>query len=216
MNPSKEMTLIIKREHFPQTSLESLLQEVKILGSDLWFRTRLKNTNSLITRAMKLLHLSARQKVLQTDLQWQVRTHVFPPNFYVQILCFPFKIACPLHMHAMHSTAHLELIAYFYLQSLSQVVIFKTAGYKKRHLYLFLPQNNSSIPVNHMFTVFFPQFSSAASIRMQKVTPAWFSLVAVQSGQEQKVEELETRVVEAESPTKDSPSHSHAATTAKA
>ncbi|KAG0602198.1 hypothetical protein M758_11G166900 [Ceratodon purpureus] len=35
------------------------------------------------------------------------------------------------------------------------------------------------------------------------------------SGQEQKVEELETRVVEAESHTKDSPSYSHAETTAK-
>lgn len=39
--------------------------------------------------------------------------------------------------------------------------------------------------------------------------------MAVQSGQEQKVEQLETPVVEAESPTKDSPSYNHATETAK-
>ena len=86
MDPSKEKKIVIKRDHFQQTNLEGLLQEVIILGSDLWFRTRSKNTNSLRTRALKLLPLLARQKVLQTNLHWYVRTRSFPPEFCIQFL----------------------------------------------------------------------------------------------------------------------------------
>ena len=39
--------------------------------------------------------------------------------------------------------------------------------------------------------------------------------MAVQPGQEPKVEELETRIVKTKSPTKDSPSYNHATTSAK-
>jgi hypothetical protein len=90
MDLTKEKKIIIKRDRFPQTNLEGLFQEVIILGSDLWFRTSLKNTNSLITKALKLPLLSPRQKILQIGLHWYVRTRSFPTKFRIQFL-FTFQ-----------------------------------------------------------------------------------------------------------------------------
>jgi hypothetical protein len=122
MDPSKEKKIIIKSDPFPQMSLEGLLQEFIILGSDLWFRTRSKNTNSLRTRALKLLPLLARQKVLQTDLHWYVRTRSFPPEFCIQFL-----------LTFQNSMSYTEPYTFgsdiFFLQSVCQVVIMKPAGW---------------------------------------------------------------------------------------